>query len=83
MIIDSEVVVYGATSAGVCAAVAAAAAGAQAVLVEPGRHLGGMTSGGLGYTDLGDPRVIGGPAARFRTEMAEHYGVPVGHYAGP
>lgn len=79
----AEVVVYGGTSAGVCAAVAAAATGAQVVLVEPGRHFGGMTSGGLGYTDLGDVRVIGGPAARFRAELAEHYGVPVGHYAGP
>uniref|UniRef100_UPI001F0C3664 FAD-dependent oxidoreductase n=1 Tax=Microbacterium sp. CPCC 204701 TaxID=2493084 RepID=UPI001F0C3664 len=39
-----------ATSAGVCAAVAAARAGSRAVLLEPGRHVGGMTSGGLGYT---------------------------------
>jgi glycine/D-amino acid oxidase-like deaminating enzyme len=44
----TEVVVYAATSAGVCAAVAAAEAGADVVLLEPGRHVGGMTSGGLG-----------------------------------
>ncbi|RLK25260.1 FAD dependent oxidoreductase [Micromonospora sp. M71_S20] len=79
----AEVVVYAATSAGVCAAVAAADAGADVLLLEPGRHVGGMTSGGLGYTDVGDVRVLGGPAARFRREVAEHYGVPVGHYAGP
>ena len=67
---EADVVVYGATSAGVCAAVAAADAGARVLLVEPGRHLGGMTSGGLGYTDLGDVRVIGGPAARFAGQQA-------------
>jgi hypothetical protein len=79
----AEVVVYAATSAGVCAAVAAAEAGAQTVLVEPGRHVGGMTSGGLGYTDIGDPRVLGGYAARFRADVARHYGVAPGRYAGP
>lgn len=79
----ADVVVYGATSAGVCAAVAAASAGAHVLLLEPGRHVGGMTSGGLGYTDVGDQRVLGGPAARFRQEVADHYGVPVGTYAGP
>ena len=78
-----EVVVYGATSAGVCAAVAAARSGAQTVLVEPGRHVGGMTSGGLGYTDVGDVRVLGGLAREFREAVAEHYGVAPGHYAGP
>jgi hypothetical protein len=79
----TDVVVHGATSAGVCAAVAAASAGAQVVLLEPGRHVGGMTSGGLGYTDVGDVRVLGGLAARFRQEVADHYGVSVGRYAGP
>ncbi|WP_019179717.1 FAD-dependent oxidoreductase [Microbacterium yannicii] len=81
--IDADVAVYGATSAGVCAAVAAARAGARVLLLEPGRHVGGMTSGGLGYTDVGDPRALGGMAAQFRAAVAEHYGVPVGRYAGP
>lgn len=79
----TDVVVYAATSAGVCAAVAAARAGAEVVLLEPGRHVGGMTSGGLGYTDVGDVRVLGGMAAELRVAIAEHYGVPVGRYAGP
>lgn len=74
---------YGATSGGVCAAVAAAEAGARTVLVEPGGHVGGMTSGGLGYTDIGDPPVLGGMAARLCTAVAEHYGVAPGTYAGP
>ncbi|WP_282944661.1 FAD-dependent oxidoreductase [Cellulomonas endometrii] len=80
---DAEVVVVGATSAGVCAAVAAAEAGASVVLLEPGQHVGGMTSGGLGYTDVGDVRVLGGMAARFREDVAAHYGVAVGTWAGP
>ncbi|QNO37721.1 FAD-dependent oxidoreductase [Protaetiibacter sp. SSC-01] len=79
----AEVVVVGATAAGVCAAVAAAEHGAQVVLLAEGRHLGGMVSGGLGYTDVGDVRVLGGHAARFRRDVAAHYGVPVGRYAGP
>ncbi|MCX7522847.1 FAD-dependent oxidoreductase [Microbacterium sp. STN6] len=78
-----EVVVYGATSAGVCAAVAAAGEGAQVLLIGPERHVGGMTSGGLGYTDVGDERALGGPARRLRHAVAEHYGVAEGHFAGP
>ena len=78
-----DVVVVGGTAAGVCAAVAAARGGAQVALLEAGRHLGGMVSGGLGYTDVGDVRVLGGLAAEFRRDVAAHYGVPVGAYAGP
>jgi hypothetical protein len=80
---DAEAVVYGGTAAGVCAAVAAARAGARTVLIESGRHVGGMMSGGLGYTDVGDLRALGGMAAEFRAAVAAHYGVPVGRYAGP
>lgn len=79
----TDVVVYGATSGGVCAAVAAARAGASVVLLEPGRHVGGMTSGGLGYTDVGDPRVVGGMAGDLRRAVADWYGVAESHYAGP
>jgi hypothetical protein len=80
---DSEIAVYGGTAAGVTAAVAAARAGAQVVLLEPGRHLGGMVSGGLGYTDLGDSRVLGGLGREFMLAIADWYDVPPGHYAGP
>ncbi len=80
---QAEVAVYGATAAGVCAAVAASRAGARTILIEPGRHVGGMVSGGLGYTDIGDARVVGGAAARFRHAVAERYGVAPGAFAGP
>ena len=49
-----DVCVYGGTSAGVVAAYSAAQMGLDVVLVEPTEHIGGMTSGGLGYTDIGN-----------------------------
>jgi hypothetical protein len=80
----TELLVYGATAAGVTAAVAAARHGAQVLLLEPGHHVGGMVSGGLGYTDIGeDSRVIGGMAAEFAQAVADYYDVGVDHYAGP
>ena len=54
--------VYGGTSGGVVAAVQAARMGKRTILVEPGRHLGGMTAAGLGAVDIGDPRSVGGVA---------------------
>ena len=61
----TDVVVYGATAAGVTAAVAAREAGASTVLVEPGGHVGGMVSGGLSWTDVGDSSVHRGLVLRF------------------
>lgn len=52
--LEVDVLVYGGTSAGVIAAYTAKAYGKHVLLVEPGRHLGGMTSGGLGQTDIGN-----------------------------
>lgn len=53
-----DVCIYGGTSAGVIAAYTASMEGKTVLLVEPGRHLGGMTSGGLGYTDIGNKFVV-------------------------
>ena len=50
---DADVCVYGGTSGGVVAAVQAARIGKRVVLVEPGRHLGGMMAGGLSWSDVG------------------------------
>jgi hypothetical protein len=79
----TDVAVYGATGAGVMAAVAAREAGADTVLVEPGRHVGGMVSGGLSWTDIGDPQAVGGLARRFYELVADHYGVPLWGVKGP
>lgn len=69
-----DVVVYGATSGGVTAAVSAAREGAKVALIEPGRHLGGMSSGGLGATDYGKQETIGGLSREFYERLGRHYG---------
>lgn len=72
-----DVVVYGATAGGVMAAVAAAREGATAALLEPGRHVGGMVSGGRGWTDMDrQEHVIGGYAREFFERVGRHYGEP-------
>ena len=79
----TDVAVYGATACGVMAAVAARAAGASVVLVEPGSHVGGMVGGGLSWTDVGDARVLGGLCRRFYQTVADHYGAPIWEVKGP
>src|SRR5260370_19088890 len=72
-----DVVVYGATSAGSIAAIAAARQGASVALLEPGRFLGGMTTGGLGQTDYGKKETIGGYSLEFYQRVGRHYNHPV------
>jgi glycine/D-amino acid oxidase-like deaminating enzyme len=72
--IEADLCVYGGTSGGVVAAVQAARMGKHVVLVEPGRHLGGMTSGGLCAVDIGDPRSVGGLAREYFTRLVATYG---------
>jgi len=75
---ERDVVVYGGTAGGVMAAVAAARHGADVVLLEPGRHVGGMVSGGLGHSDVyGQRDLIGGLALEFFTRVGRHYGDPI------
>ena len=79
----TDVCVSGATAAGVAAAVAARDAGATVVLVERGAHVGGMVSGGLSWTDVGDTSVLGGFARRFYQAVADHYGAKLWELRGP
>ncbi len=71
---EADVCVYGGTSGGVAAAVQAARMGKKVLLLEPGRHLGGMTSGGLSAVDIGDPRTVGGIAREYFTRLVAGYG---------
>ena len=71
-----DVVVYGATSAGVVAAVQAARMGKTVVVAGPDVHLGGLSSAGLGFTDTGDKAVIGGLAREFYHRIWRHYQRP-------
>ena len=78
-----DVVVYGATASGVTAAVAASNEGARVLLVEPGKNVGGMVTGGLSHTDYGDRTVIGGLTYQFYQKVAEHYKTQVFYWRGP
>src|SRR5690349_14289387 len=71
---EVDVCVYGGTSAGVIAAYTAQKLGKTAILIEPGRHLRGMTSGGLGYTDIGNKSAITGIARDFYRRVGAYYG---------
>jgi hypothetical protein len=70
---EYDVVVYGGTSGGVAAAVQSVRMGKSVVLIEPSEHLGGLTSGGLGATDIGNKDAIGGVAREFYHRVWKHY----------
>jgi hypothetical protein len=70
---QADVIVYGGTSGGVIAATKVVNMGKSVILIEPGRHLGGLTSGGLGATDIGNKGAIGGMAKNFYHRIYLHY----------
>jgi hypothetical protein len=71
---DFDIVVYGATAGGVMAATAAAQMGMKVALVDPGKHVGGMVSGGLSHTDVDrQENLIGGLTLKFFHRLAAHY----------
>ena len=68
-----DVVIYGGTCAAVTAAVQVKQMGKTAVIVSPDKHLGGLSSGGLGATDSGNRVVIGGLSREFYHRLWKHY----------
>src|SRR6266850_2436285 len=71
--IESDICIYGGTAAGVAAGVQATRMGKSAIIAEFGNHVGGMTSGGLGATDIGNKAAIGGISREFYRRVALHY----------
>ncbi len=71
--VDYDVVIYGGTCAAVVAAVQVKKMGKTVVVVSPDRHLGGLSSGGLGFTDTGNKAVIGGLSRDFYHRLWLHY----------
>lgn len=69
-----DVCIYGGTSAGVIAAYTAKKMGKTVLLIEPRKNLGGMSSGGLGFTDIGNKYVVTGLARDFYRRLGSHYG---------
>lgn len=72
-IIETDLCIFGGTSGGIAAAVQASRMGKSAVIAEPGKTLGGLTTGGLGATDIGNKSAIGGIAREFYGRIARHY----------
>ena len=71
-----DLVIYGGAAAAVTAAVQAKGMGKTVIIVSPDKHLGGLSSGGLGFTDIGDKAVIGGLAREFYRRVWKHYDRP-------
>jgi ribulose 1,5-bisphosphate synthetase/thiazole synthase len=71
---QTDLCIYGGTAAGVVAAITAARLKRSVLLIEPGRHFGGMTTGGLGFTDSGNKAAIGGISRDFYRQIGRHYG---------
>src|SRR6478752_10044895 len=69
----ADIVIYGGTSAGIIAAIQAREWGKSVILIEPSQYLGGLTTGGLGATDVGNKQVIGGLSRDFYRHVKEYY----------
>ncbi len=74
--VEADIIIYGGTAAAVTAAVQAHKMRKSVVIVSPDTHLGGLSSGGLGFTDTGDKEVIGGLAREFYHRVYLHYQEP-------
>jgi hypothetical protein len=73
---EYDLVIYGGTSAGVSAAIQASRMGKSVVLIEPTSRIGGLTTGGLGQTDIGNKQAIGGIAREFYQNVKKYYQQP-------
>jgi hypothetical protein len=69
----ADVIIYGGTSAAVTAAVEVVRSGKTVIMVSPDIHLGGLSSGGLGFTDTGNKETIGGLSREFYQRVWQHY----------
>lgn len=70
---SADIIIYGGTSAAVTAAVQSVKLGKKVIMVSPDIHLGGLSAGGLGFTDTGNKEVIGGLAREFYHRVFLHY----------
>jgi len=70
----ADICIYGATSAGVIAAYTAKMQGKSVILLEASEHIGGLTTGGLGQTDIGNKYAITGLSRDLYRKVGKHYG---------
>jgi len=71
-----DIVIYGGTSSGVAAAIQSSRLGKTVILIEPTGRLGGLTTGGLGQTDIGNKQAIGGVSREFYENIGKYYNNP-------
>ncbi len=71
--LKADVIIYGGTSAAATAAVEVVQSGKSVIVVSPDKHLGGLSSGGLGFTDTGNKSTIGGLSREFYHRVWQHY----------
>ena len=71
-----DVVIYGGTSAGIAAAIQSSRMGKKVVMIEPTNRIGGLTTGGLGATDIGNKQAIGGISREFYQNIKKYYNDP-------
>ncbi|WP_428655891.1 FAD-dependent oxidoreductase [Runella sp.] len=75
-----DVVIYGATAGGITAAIQVAKMGKTVALIEPSKHIGGMSVEGLGGTDIDNHKefqntaAVGGSSLEFYRRIAKAYG---------
>ena len=72
----ADVIVYGGTAAAITTAVQLTKMGKSVIVVSPDKHLGGLSSSGLGFTDTGNKSVIGGLAREFYQRVYNYYQQP-------
>ena len=78
--LNVDICVYGGTSSGVMAAYTAKKMGKSVILIEPSDRIGGLTTGGLGFTDIGNPCIMMGYTYDFYKEIGLHYGKKDVHF---
>lgn len=73
---EYDIVIYGGTSAGIAAAIQSSRMGKSVLVIEPSSRIGGLTTGGLGQTDIGNKQAIGGISREFYQNIKKYYAIP-------
>lgn len=81
--LQTDICIYGGTSAGVVVALTAAREGKSCIILETTGHLGGLTAGGLSCTDHGKKAAIGGLSLDFYRRVGGEYGIEEEWYFEP
>lgn len=75
--VRADIIIYGGTSAGIATAIESSRMGKTVVLIEPSERIGGLSTGGLGSTDIGNKVAIGGIAREFYQNIKKYYDDPL------